>query len=48
VLFVDRLDPEARKEAMREIRKAEWYDAGAPPTVKTSPHSLGGLFGLGR
>ena len=48
VLFVDRLDAEARKEAMREIRKAEWYDVGAPPKVKTSPHGLGGLFGLGR
>ena len=51
VLFVDRLDAEARKEAMREIRKADWYDAGAPPVVRTSPHGLGGLgglFGLGR
>jgi peptide deformylase len=48
VLFLDRLDTESRKEAMREIRKAEWYDAGAPPVVKTSPHGLGGLFGVGR
>ena len=44
VLFVDRLDPEARKNAMRAIREAPWYDAAAPPVVKTSPH--GGPFGL--
>ena len=44
VLFLDRLDANARKEAMKEIRQAEWYDAGAPPVVKASPHSL---FGTG-
>lgn len=39
VLFVDRLDPETRKQAMREIREARWF--GAPePVVKTSPHPL--------
>jgi peptide deformylase len=48
VLFLDRLDAAARKEAMREVRKAEWYDAGAPPVIKASPHGLGGLFGTGR
>jgi peptide deformylase len=48
VLFLDRLDPQGRKEAMRAIRSAEWYDPGAPPVVKASPHGLGGLFGLGR
>jgi peptide deformylase len=44
VLFVQRLDPEARKAAMKEIRAAPWYDVGAPPVVKVSPH--GGPFGL--
>lgn len=44
VLFVDRLDAERRKEAMRQIRKAEWYNPDAPPTVKISPHS-GSIFG---
>ena len=41
VLFVDRLDPETRKAAMKAIREAKW--AGAPePVVKVSPHpSLG-------
>jgi peptide deformylase len=43
VLFVDRLDRETRKVAMREIREAEW--SGAPaPTVKESPHPM---FGKG-
>ena len=36
VLFIDRLDREARKEAMRLIRESDWF--GQPPTVKFSPH----------
>ncbi|HQZ85210.1 MAG TPA: peptide deformylase [Actinomycetota bacterium] len=36
VLFIDRLDKEARKEAMRLIRESDWF--GATPTVKFSPH----------
>ncbi|HEX5494271.1 MAG TPA: peptide deformylase [Mycobacteriales bacterium] len=41
VLFIDRLDPEARRAAMRAIREAEW--AGAPaPAVKVSPHATRG------
>jgi peptide deformylase len=47
VLFLDRLDAAARKEAMREVRQAEWYNAAAPPIVKASPHGLGGVFGVG-
>ena len=47
VLFLDRLDAAARKEAMKQIREADWYDAGRPPTVKESPHG-GSVFGLGR
>lgn len=39
VLFIDRLDPETRKQAMREIRQARWF--GIPePVVKVSPHPL--------
>jgi peptide deformylase len=45
VLFVDRLDGERRKQAMREIRAAEWYNPAAPPVVKVSPHSTRGVFG---
>jgi len=41
VLFVDRLDPETKKAAMKAIREAEW--SGAPaPAVKESPHRLFG------
>ena len=55
VLFLDRLDQAGRKEAMKAIRAADWYDAGNPPVVKTSPHGpdagtrarFGSLFGQG-
>ena len=43
VLFVDRLDIERRKEAMRYIREAEWFGL-EKPAVKVSPHDT---FGLG-
>ena len=37
ILFIDRLDREQRKLAMKAIREAEW--AGEPvPLVKASPH----------
>lgn len=45
VLFLDRLDPERRRQAMREIRNAEWYDPAAPPKIRVSPHAS--PFGLG-
>lgn len=41
VLFLDRLDAETRKAAMKAIRAAEWFDGGVP-TIKQSPHSLFG------
>ncbi|HEY3632635.1 MAG TPA: peptide deformylase [Jatrophihabitantaceae bacterium] len=37
VLFVDRLDAETKKAAMKAIREAEWSGL-TPPTVKVSPH----------
>lgn len=37
VLFIDRLDREARKEAMKLIRESDWFGAAAP-VVKLSPH----------
>jgi peptide deformylase len=46
VLFLDRLDAAARKEAMKAIRAAEWYDPARPPTVKMSPHAPAGPLGL--
>jgi len=43
ILFVDRLDRESRRAAMRAIREAEWL--GQPsPVVKSSPHPT---FGRG-
>lgn len=42
ILFVDRLDRETRKEAMKAIREAEWFGNPAP-TVKLSPHAMNGL-----
>ena len=36
VLFIDRLDTDARKAAMKEIREAEWFGLDQP-AVKVSP-----------
>lgn len=44
VIFIDRLDPEQRKAALRAVREAEWAD-GAAPQIKVSPH---GTFGQAR
>jgi peptide deformylase len=49
VLFVQRLDPETRKQAMRAIRESEWFGAGATaaqPVLKVSPHPIRGGLGL--
>ncbi len=43
ILFVDRLDAETRKAALKAIREAEWNGL-EPPTVKESPHPM---FGRG-
>ncbi|MEO7131975.1 MAG: peptide deformylase, partial [Dermatophilaceae bacterium] len=43
ILFIDRLDSEARKAAMRVIREAEWF-GDTPPKVRISPHAT---FGRG-
>jgi peptide deformylase len=42
ILFIDRLDPDQRKAAMRAIRAAEWSGL-TPPAVRSSPHATGGL-----
>jgi peptide deformylase len=39
ILFIDRLDPEARKEAMRMIRESTWFGEPAP-TIAQSPHTI--------
>ncbi len=41
ILFIDRLDKEGRRAALKAIRSAEW--AGLPgPIVRVSPHATGG------
>ncbi|GAB2990359.1 peptide deformylase [Nocardioides montaniterrae] len=42
ILFIDRIESEARKAAMREIRESEWFGL-EQPTVKISPHTTGGF-----
>jgi peptide deformylase len=41
ILFLDRLDPERRREAMRLVRAADW--GASRPVVRVSPHA--GAFG---
>ncbi|MGA8116127.1 MAG: peptide deformylase [Actinocatenispora sp.] len=44
VLFIDRLDDQTRRVAMRAVRDAEWY--GEPtPLVRLSPHRVQGRLG---
>ena len=42
VLFIDHLEPEVRKAAMRAIREAEWNPASV--RIQASPHSVRGLL----
>ena len=42
VIFVDLLDPETKKVAMKAIREAEW--GGPPPVVKQTPHPMYGAI----
>ncbi|MEX5712930.1 MULTISPECIES: peptide deformylase [Parafrankia] len=44
ILFIDRLDKETKRAAMKAIREAEWSNE-PKPVVKVSPHPL---FGRGR
>lgn len=39
ILFIDRLDPEQRREAMRAIREADWFGHTAPE-IRQSPHQV--------
>jgi peptide deformylase len=43
VLFVDRLDAEQRKAALKAIRESDWFGVEGTPTVKVSPHATRGL-----
>jgi peptide deformylase len=42
ILFIDRLDRETRKLAMKAIRESEWFGE-TPPRIKVSPHATNGL-----
>jgi len=46
IVFIDRLSPQDRKSAMKEIRESEWFgtalDGGSNPVIKTSPHNMFG------
>ena len=42
IMFIDRLDKESRREAMKLIRESEWFGQPAP-TVRFSPHATNGL-----
>ena len=48
ILFIDRLDSENRKLALKEIREADWFQnipSESQPQIKISPHQT---FGKGR
>ena len=46
ILFIDKLLPEDRKSAMKEIRESEWFnlatEQGRATQVKDSPHTIFG------
>ena len=48
IVFIDRMSPQDRKLAMKEIRESDWFanaqNTGLNPTVKVSPHNI---FGQG-
>jgi peptide deformylase len=44
VLFIDRMDTDRRKAAMKAIRRASW-NVGSAPRVKLSPHPIFGRLG---
>lgn len=43
ILFIDRMLPENRKAAMREIRASEWFQDQGSPVIRISPHSTRGM-----
>jgi peptide deformylase len=42
IVFIDRLDAESRKLAMKAIRDSEWFGTSTP-AIRISPHSTKGL-----
>ncbi|WP_279583391.1 peptide deformylase [Fodinicola feengrottensis] len=44
VLFLDRLEGETKRAAMKAVREAEWFNPDAPPVIKLSPSELHGTI----
>jgi peptide deformylase len=48
IVFIDRLDEQTRKIAMKDIRDSNWFsdalNKGSAPIIKVSPHNT---FGKG-
>lgn len=42
IVFLDRMDAQRRREAMRAIRETEWFQLGAQ--VRISPHAQNGVI----
>lgn len=46
ILFIDRMPPELRKDAMKQIRESEWFleaeALGQTPEIRLSPHKTQG------
>lgn len=41
IVFIDRLDEQTRKLAMKDIRSSEWFGSSpSMPTIKVSPHPM--------
>lgn len=44
IVFIDRLPEAERKNAMKEIRESEWFNAAGKPQIKISPHNQRGIY----
>ncbi|MEY4101034.1 MAG: hypothetical protein RLZZ567_276, partial [Actinomycetota bacterium] len=46
IVFIDRLDEQTRKLAMKDIRESDWFSqantSGISPVIKVSPHNTFG------
>ncbi|MCA1823373.1 MAG: peptide deformylase [Mycobacteriales bacterium] len=43
IVFIDRLDPATRRQAMKDIREQIWATGEPAPRIKVSPHPTNGL-----
>lgn len=42
ILFIDRMEPKVRRQAMQEIRSSDWFQSGQGTEIRLSPHRLHG------